>query len=253
MIAGFGLDRVIARHLVECPTESGEIIRRAFFVKLFFAAAGYVAMIAILVAIDYHERLTLWIATLAGGSLLFQCCDVYEFVFQAQNRFQRIFLGRGVPLLICAGIKIAAIFGGASLLMIAGLETLEAAFVGGTLLMIYRAQPLSKASCIDKPAPATSRLLAEGFPLLLGALFRSHLHAHRFAHAGRDQRLHVGWNLRRRLANYRGMRARADGFLAGPLSDAGPMAYLGRGHVKSRIPKVCSSGVRLRLSGSQPF
>ena len=35
VIAGFGLDRVIVRHLVECPTESGEIIRRAFFVNSF--------------------------------------------------------------------------------------------------------------------------------------------------------------------------------------------------------------------------
>lgn len=170
VVASFGLDRVIVRQLIERREESGAIIRKAFFVKLSVAAVSYGAMIALLLAIDYQDRLTLSIAILAGAGLLFQCCDVFEYAFQAENRFRSVFLGRGLPVLAFAAVKIAAILLGVPLLAIAALESLEAGVVGLVLVMIYQHPRWNWHSQALKSGPTARRLIAEGLPLVLGTL-----------------------------------------------------------------------------------
>src|SRR3984893_1725979 len=96
VVASFGLDRVIVRHLVDDTEPWSAIVREAFWLKLGIAFVGYVAMLGLIFTFDRGDRLLLSIAALAGGGLLFQVCDVYDCAFQAQNRFALAFLGRGV-------------------------------------------------------------------------------------------------------------------------------------------------------------
>lgn len=170
VVAGFGLDRVVVRQLIERPTESAAIIKKAFVIKLVVAAASYAAMIGVLVAIDYQNRLILSIAAVAGAGLLFQCCDVFEFALQAHDRFRSVFLGRGVPVLALAGVKLAVIFLGAPVLLVAALESVEMAVVGVALVLIYRRQTFEQPAQSQKSEVTTRCLLAQGFPLLLGTL-----------------------------------------------------------------------------------
>ncbi len=169
VIAAFGLDRVIVRHLVEMPELRSTILRQAFFLKLTLASSSYVLMLLACV-IGISDRVTLAIAALAGGGLLFQAFDVFDFAFQSEHRFRSIFLGRALPILLGAALKVAALAANAPLLVFAALETVEAALVGGALFVAYRRRRNSSATDVSYAPIKQRRLMAEGLPLLLASL-----------------------------------------------------------------------------------
>src|SRR5713101_5881523 len=151
VIAAFGLDRVIVRHLVDRPERGAAIVGGAFWLKLGIASLSYLAMLGLVFTLERGDTLLLWITVLAGGGLLFQACDVFDYAFQAQNRFALSFLGRGVPILVSMGLKIAAILANAPLLFFAALETLEAAIIGIALALIHRRRlPRGSLSILDR-------------------------------------------------------------------------------------------------------
>jgi O-antigen/teichoic acid export membrane protein len=167
VLAAFGLDRVIVRHLVEHPHARSTIVSRAFAIKLALGAASYVSMLLVC-ALCLADRMMLVIVALAGAGLFFQACDVFDFAFQAEHRFRLIFIGRAVPIMISTAIKIAALESNAPMWLFAALESVEAAFIALTLFLFSR-----RVQRGDLPAAAVSipplRLLGEGLPLLLTA------------------------------------------------------------------------------------
>ena len=107
VIAAFGLDRILVRHFVETDGGSSAMVRSAFFLKLLIAILSYLALIGLVLLLEPHDRLTLAIVLLAGGGLLFQAFDVFDFFFQAQNRFRLAFYGRTLPIALstAAGMR----------------------------------------------------------------------------------------------------------------------------------------------------
>ena len=169
VVAAFGLDRVIVRHMVELPEQKPAILRNAFLLKLLIAGSSYVLML-IVCAAGLSDRATLAIVAIAGSALLFQAFDAFDFAFQAEHRFREVFFGRGLAILVSAAIKFASLMAGAPLTVFAALETAEAALVGIALFFAYR-----KCSAGSQPGESDVpirwvRLLTEGFPLLLAAL-----------------------------------------------------------------------------------
>jgi polysaccharide transporter, PST family len=170
VIATFGLDRIVVRHLVEQTKQAGAIVRKVFRLKLGIGLLSYITMLIFILTCERGDMLLLAISIFAGGSLLFQSCDIYDYAFQAQNRFALTFLGRGVPILLSTALKGVAILASAPLLVFAVLETVEAAVIGSALFLIYRRTHSPKLS-IDPRTTFTRRsLLAEGLPLLVAAL-----------------------------------------------------------------------------------
>jgi PST family polysaccharide transporter len=170
VIAAFGLDRLLVRHFVETEGDSRATLRNAFGLKLGIALLSYLALVALVFIADPHDRLTLSIVLVAGTGVIFQAFDVFDFFFQAQNRFRLTFFGRTLPIILSTGIKIGAIAAGAPLLVFAALETAETALIALALFLVYR---LSRAPAVARaPAQplASGHLLREGFPLLLGSL-----------------------------------------------------------------------------------
>src|ERR1700736_5210941 len=100
VIAAFGLDRIVVRHLIAFADARRSILKAAIRVKFGIALASYATLLGIVFIIDPHDRLTLAIVVVAGASLLFQSLDVFDFFFQAGNRFRLIFFGRAVPVLL---------------------------------------------------------------------------------------------------------------------------------------------------------
>ena len=170
VVATFGLDRILVRHIVDQEPNASAIVREAFWLKLGTAGLSYIAVVGLIATIQRGETLVLAIASIAGGGLLFQACDVFDYAFQARDRFSLTFLGRGVPILLSTILKLAAILVNAPLLAFAVLETIEAAFIGITLSILYR-RTISPTPMSIPPAPVRwPRLLGEGLPLVLGAL-----------------------------------------------------------------------------------
>ena len=170
VIAAFGLDRILVRHFVETDGGSGATLRSAFFLKLVIALLSYLALVALVFLVDPHDRLTFSIVLLAGGGLLFQAFDVFDFFFQAQNRFRLVFFGRTLPIVLSTAIKMGAILAGAPLLVFAALETVETALIALALFVVYRrCRPAKMSRDSVRPVAARS-LLREGLPLLLGSL-----------------------------------------------------------------------------------
>jgi PST family polysaccharide transporter len=171
VIAAFGLDRLLVRRLAEDPEEAGKIVRHAFRLKLVLALISYAALLGLAFLIDPRARLTVAIVALAGAGLLCQPCDVFDFQFQSENRFRLSFFGRTIPILVSTGIKLAALWAGAPLLVFAGLETVEAVLVGIALWLLHRRQNPAP-DFAETPAALIEwrQLLGEGLPLLLGSL-----------------------------------------------------------------------------------
>ena len=170
-IGTFGLDRILVRHIVEQEQNAVALVREAFWLKLGIAALSYVAMAALIATIQRGDTLILAIAMIAGGGLLFQACDVFDYAFQARDRFPLSFLGRGVPIVLSTVLKLVAIFLNAPLLVFAVLEAIEAAFIGVTLSILYRRAISQRPRSISSSTPIRwTRLLREGLPLVLGAL-----------------------------------------------------------------------------------
>ena len=169
VIAAFGLDRILVRHFIETDGGSGATMRSAFLLKLVIAVLSYLALVTLVFLVDPHDRLTLAIVLLAGGGLLFQAFDVFDFYFQAQNRFRLAFFGRTLPIALSTAIKIAAIAADAPLVVFAALETVETALIALVLFIIYRR---SQTAPVAAPAPSVAalHLLRAGLPLLLGSL-----------------------------------------------------------------------------------
>jgi polysaccharide transporter, PST family len=170
VVATFGLDRVIVRRLVDEAERGAAIMREAFWLKLAIAFVSYVGMLGLILIFQRNDSLLFAIAALAGGGLLFQACDVFDYAFQAHGRFRLSFFGRGVPILLTTALKLAAIFANAPLLVFAALETVEAAVIGTTLYFIYRRTNSRRTISIVPTTVTRSRLLAEGLPLLLAAV-----------------------------------------------------------------------------------
>ena len=170
VVASFGLDRVVVRHLLDQEERSAAIVRETFWLKLGIALLSYLAMLGLIFIFERGNTLLLCIAALAGGGLLFQACDVFDYAFQAQGRFPLSFLGRGVPILLSTALKLAAILANAPVLFFAALETVEAALIGTALYFIHRRSGSRSTVSILATTVVWPRLIAEGFPLFLGAL-----------------------------------------------------------------------------------
>ena len=170
VLATFGLDKIVVRHLVDHRERFSAIVRESFRLKLAIAMLSYVAMIAVILAIGDGDRLLLYIGLFAGAGLFFMPCDVYEYAFQSQNRFGLAFLGRGVPILVSTVIKGIAIVLNAPLLVFAVLETVEAALIATALALLYRGTRAAEAFPESRSPIRWARLAAEGLPMLLSAL-----------------------------------------------------------------------------------
>ena len=170
VIAAFGLDRILVRQFVETDGDSGATVRSAFFLKLVIACVSYLALIALVFLIDPRDRLTFAIVLLAGGGLLFQAFDVFDFFFQAQNRFRLAFFGRTLPIALSTALKIDAIVADAPLLVFAALETVETALIAIALFVVYRRYRSAPVTLEPVRPVVAQNLLREGLPLLLGSL-----------------------------------------------------------------------------------
>ncbi|MEO6969421.1 MAG: flippase, partial [Chthoniobacterales bacterium] len=170
VIAAFGLDRILVRQFVETDGDSGATVRSAFFLKLVIACVSYLALIALVFLIDPRDRLTFAIVLLAGGGLLFQAFDVFDFFFQAQNRFRLAFFGRTLPIALSTALKIGAIVADAPLLVFAALETVETALIAIALFVVYRRYRSAPVTLEPVRPVVAKNLLREGLPLLLGSL-----------------------------------------------------------------------------------
>lgn len=170
VVASCGLERVIVRQFVETPERAGVTLRNSFSLKLQLGAATYGCLLLLAFAIAPRNPLTLGIIALAGGSLVFQAFDVYDYFFQAGNRFRLIFCGRTLPLILTTALKLFFVFVDAPLLVFAALETFEAAAISFALFAVHRTTQ-SSASQSSRPATGERRAwLRAGFPLLVGSL-----------------------------------------------------------------------------------
>lgn len=170
IVATFGLDRIVVRHLVEQKESGPAILREAFWVKLAMASVSYLSMLAFICVFQRGDTLLLKIAVLAGGGLLFQSGDVFDYGFQAHGRLSLSFFGRSVPIFLSTATKLTAILLNAPLLVLAALETIEAALIASALYLVHRRTAMRRARCISRANVGWPRLLAEGLPLLLSAL-----------------------------------------------------------------------------------
>ncbi len=171
VLAGLGLERVVVRQLVLQPAGSRAILRRAFLLRAGFGAAAYVGACASVRVFLADDSLIPLLVAIAGIGIVSQSFESFEAWFQAQGLMKLAFLGRTIPVLIAAAVKVGAVALGATIMTFAVLEAVESVLISVGVVLIYRSS--KKGQGAEKPAapaPAVWETLGQAFPLAIAAL-----------------------------------------------------------------------------------
>lgn len=170
VVSAFGLDRVLVREIAEKEESGHLLVGDAFRLNLKIACVSFAIMLALVFCACPTSPLLFWIVLLAGVGLLFQPCDVFDYYFQARNRFCLTTISRAIPSLVSVTGKVGAVLLGAPLLVFAGLETIEMALIALGLSLVYLTRRRDVKTYRTVTPFDAGQLLKEAFPLLLGSL-----------------------------------------------------------------------------------
>lgn len=135
-----GLSGLIVRELVRSPEEENLLLGTTFFLKLFGAILGFIALLLF----AFLARSSGWTESLViliiGLSLFPEAFGSIDFWFQAQVRSKYVVLAKNIAFTFSAGLKVFLVYldlGLVSLAIVSSLEFFLAAFF---LVVFYKAQ-----------------------------------------------------------------------------------------------------------------
>ncbi len=135
-VASLGFEGIVVRELVKAPERTSAILGTAFVLRIAggIAAMGLVGLTALLTADD---RCTTILSLIVATAFLPGAFDVIELWFQKNIQAKHTVLARLVAALLVSAIKIGLVFGGASLVMFAWAQVLDAAFGAAALIWVF--------------------------------------------------------------------------------------------------------------------
>ncbi len=123
-------------------------------------------------AIFLPNHKTVWLVVIiAGLAILLQTFDTFDCFFQARGQMKSSFIGRTIPILLAATLKVAAVLAGATVVTFAALEAAEAALISAGLAIVYRKH--SRTTIATTPSASGSSsgtMLYNSLPLLISAV-----------------------------------------------------------------------------------
>lgn len=165
-----GLDSVVVRDIVRNPSAKGEILGTAFLLKM---ASGVVVVIltsSVIAAIRPDDLLMRWIVLIVALSVVFQATDTIDFWFQSQVRSKYSVYAKNGAFVLFAGVKIALILNGASLIAFAWAGFAEAMLGAFGLVVTYRLTGGHLSVWRARIKQATT-LLRDSWPLIFSGTF----------------------------------------------------------------------------------
>jgi len=168
-LATLGLDGIVIREIVRNPSDAGEILGSAFFLRMAGGVATLLASFVAIVLLRHSDFQSMVLVGIIAAGAVFQAFDVIDFWFQAQVLSRYTVIAKNSAFLIVALFKISLILNHASLLMFALAALVEVVLGAVGLVLVYRhlGHRLGKwRSSLDR----CRRLLGDSWPMILSGL-----------------------------------------------------------------------------------
>ena len=168
-LGSMGLDALVVRDLVRTPARADEILGTALVMRFCGAVASVAISIFVVWCLKRDDQLAIGLVAILSCGNLFLVFDTIDLWLQSRVLGRFAVIARALPLLIMAGARIALALAGAPVQAFAIAATVEAAFAGLGLVVVYRLRGESFRTW----KPARSRaiaLLREGWPLFVSVL-----------------------------------------------------------------------------------
>jgi O-antigen/teichoic acid export membrane protein len=163
-----GLDGPVVRDITQDSQQATTVLGSAFGLRLAAGMVGWVAAIAMVVALRPDDSLAFTMVAIVGATLLFNPAEVVDLWLQSQGKSRLSVPFRLVAYVVIALVKIGLILTNAPLWAFAAAALLDMALVAVALLWVYRLWPAPGLWQWD--GACALRLLAESWPLMVSAL-----------------------------------------------------------------------------------
>lgn len=135
-----GLDRIAVRQLsVDEETRSGETLGCVFLVRLVFATGAAAIAIAMFPLVHRpSDPVQFAMVCVMAASLIFVCCDVFDFWFQSRQQMRYSVLSRNAGFVASTLARVLLMLAGAAVFWFSFTVALEALVVGLALYLAFR-------------------------------------------------------------------------------------------------------------------
>lgn len=148
----------------------GELLGTAFTLRLITGfLCWFLAIIIMATTTDGFTSQSVYLTTLAGGSLVFQAADTIDLWFQSQTQSKRTVLAKMIAYLISNGLRVVFILYKLPLVYFAMALFIEYAFAAAALYYSY-AKFTCKSQWISNIKTVGKLLLKESWPFILSAI-----------------------------------------------------------------------------------
>lgn len=176
-VAALGLDSFIIRELINHPESKYQILGTAFWMRiavnvLLIPTAVLIYMWFRSMAVIQDESLAILIA-FCGLASLFKSFNIIDSYFQSQVQSKYVVHVQNVCLVVSAGVKILLIVLNLPVIYFALALSLDALFLAGGLVLIYRRKAYQHISSWRFNGNRAKSLLEQSWPLIMSAVMVS--------------------------------------------------------------------------------
>lgn len=136
VIAGFGLNNIVVRDLVQEAPNANQILGSAFFIQLISALLSFTLLIIVSFFL-FDNKSSQLLCIMIGITLLFKPIDVIRFYFEANTLSKYIVWAENCSFIICSLLKIILLIAHVSLLAIAGVFLIDVIIISLLILWAY--------------------------------------------------------------------------------------------------------------------
>lgn len=168
VIAGFGLNSIIVKELVNEPKATNIIMGSTFFIQVVTSIFAFLILL-LLTFILFTDHTSKIIAIVIGFSLLFKVSDVIRYFFESQTQSKYIVWAENCSFIICSLLKIILILCKASLLAIASIFLLDAFIISGLIVFAYLSRK-QQITTWKVDLSYIKKIIKQCWPLILSGL-----------------------------------------------------------------------------------
>lgn len=168
-VAGLGLNGIVVRDLVRKPGEASGTLGTAFLLQLIAGFAAFVLAVGAVSILRPADEVARAITAVLGFTLVFKAAEVAKYWFESQVSSRYTVLAENTVFLVMSATRFALIMAKAPLMAFVFAALAEAALIGAALLLVH-ARKAGGLLTWRASMPRARSLLAESWPLILGAM-----------------------------------------------------------------------------------
>jgi len=172
VIATLGLDGILVRELVKCPTRANELLFTSVTLKI-VASLTILLVTYLTLYIFVQDKQVSMLIMIISISTIFQSLNVFELFFQSIVEMKYVFFSNAISMLVSSCVKIFLLMNGGELVDFAWVAVLEIFIIFITVFIFfiwYAKSTLNNALRAKFNINIAKELLKDSWPLLFSGM-----------------------------------------------------------------------------------